>query len=633
MALPALIAATPAVAVAVRYIIMAAVQLGLWSLIEKYGLPILRKAVEEVVQTTGVSEEEAKDMAANEILTAFAAVGIFAVTLRSKLPLKVADYLGFTTKGWSSRKLSSKLASVTGAPATAAITTKVATSDEVAVVVKNTVTSRKLSSQLVGSLYGKIIAFVGATSVALMTVGNFIDFANWEGAYQGTFQKILGVLGFEADKPTPKANTVSADIWKKIYATVEELNPQTIAFPWKDEVRPYSRQNLVDAVDHFAANLSAQGQQATFKSVWAMLLPCIGIKPGGTSTSAAASLPAAGAGVSTYAPVKVFTGVLSNGTLGAVQPFSAREDDLINSAQELRDVAQTNAAAFVAALPGKIVYELKIANNVIAADGTKRVGSTVQVPNGVTKAGAQKYKFVTNKFAVMVLYYVKKDGTRTKIADITLGPTDIARFNPSPQELTGIGNNLVQTVSTSKTDDITTIISNTPTTSETPQASELEPLPNYNTQPKEPGDTGYRFYVREIDPGQFNYSAIEWAGNIPFGHSEISEETYRRATGDTKDYTNSGYKFVNGTITRDYAVTPSNVLPSQVAAPMGTGYYSKTQITKVANLSEYYKALGQPLPSLSARGQTYQSLGLGAASLYTGTVEQNTKLLIALQAS
>jgi len=49
-------------------------------------------------------------------------------------------------------------------------------------------------------------------------------------------------------------------------------------------------------------------------------------------------------------------------------------------------------------------------------------------------------------------------------------------------------------------------------------------------------------------------------------------------------------------------------------------------------LSEYYLACGKPLPSLANRGQIFQTLGLGAASSYTGSIGQNTVLLNALKA-
>lgn len=49
-------------------------------------------------------------------------------------------------------------------------------------------------------------------------------------------------------------------------------------------------------------------------------------------------------------------------------------------------------------------------------------------------------------------------------------------------------------------------------------------------------------------------------------------------------------------------------------------------------LFQYYTNQSRPLPPLAERAALYQSLGLGTATLYVGTAEQNTKLLGALKA-
>ena len=49
------------------------------------------------------------------------------------------------------------------------------------------------------------------------------------------------------------------------------------------------------------------------------------------------------------------------------------------------------------------------------------------------------------------------------------------------------------------------------------------------------------------------------------------------------------------------------------------------------NLWQYYRDWGKSLPSISARGEIYQALGLGSASSYYGTAGQNTTLLNALK--
>jgi len=44
-------------------------------------------------------------------------------------------------------------------------------------------------------------------------------------------------------------------------------------------------------------------------------------------------------------------------------------------------------------------------------------------------------------------------------------------------------------------------------------------------------------------------------------------------------------------------------------------------------LYEYYTQQGLPLPSISERAKLYEQFGLGSASEYRGTAEQNTALL------
>lgn len=48
-------------------------------------------------------------------------------------------------------------------------------------------------------------------------------------------------------------------------------------------------------------------------------------------------------------------------------------------------------------------------------------------------------------------------------------------------------------------------------------------------------------------------------------------------------------------------------------------------------LFDWYQAQGQKLPNVATRSELYAELGLGQASYYTGTAEQNTKLLNALK--
>ena len=101
-----------AVALALRALFQMAVTLGLIELADRFVLPLINKAVVEIMKFFGVEEETAKDIMANQIIQFAEEVGIGAVVLRTKIPSKIAEYLGFTTKGWNRRVLTGKTAEV-----------------------------------------------------------------------------------------------------------------------------------------------------------------------------------------------------------------------------------------------------------------------------------------------------------------------------------------------------------------------------------------------------------------------------------------------------------------------------------------------------------------------------------------
>src|SRR3990167_8625286 len=93
------------VAQIIRTTIQMAVTLGLIELANRTLLPVLNKAISAVMQVFGVSEETAKDIIANEYLQFAEQIGIGVLALRSKLPVTIAERLGFTSKGWNRRPI------------------------------------------------------------------------------------------------------------------------------------------------------------------------------------------------------------------------------------------------------------------------------------------------------------------------------------------------------------------------------------------------------------------------------------------------------------------------------------------------------------------------------------------------
>jgi hypothetical protein len=82
--------------------------------------------------------------------------------------------------------------------------------------------------------------------------------------------------------------------------------------------------------------------------------------------------------------------------------------------------------------------------------------------------------------------------------------------------------------------------------------------------------------------------------------------------------------------------TKSTSAPASVPATVSVVNNTVTPNDRVGasavTIYQWYQAQGQSLPSVSARSVIYEGFGLGSRNYYTGTSEQNTKLLSALKA-
>lgn len=641
------------VAIAIRYIILAAVQLGLWTLIEKYGLPLLNKAVVEIMQAFGMSEEDAKAVMANKIIVAMEEVGIFAATLRTKMPIKVAEYLGFTSKGFAVRKVSQAAEAKLAKVATTATVKAVTTSAEVAKVTEVIAKGRGLNVGTVGSLFSGFIDTIGKISIPLILAANVMDFGNWQGAYQKTFQKIFTGLGFPPDSPMPKAKTISAETWTRIYSTIETLDPIGISFPVSNLDKVYSRANLADMIDEVSAHLVLNGEQATYKNVIGIALPLIQLR-GKPDTSkmdklifntTSKSTNTSSSQATNTSSVKVFTGIVSQGVVGQGLVFTPRPDDLIESIAEMRTAAANNLAPFLASLPSKVVYEVKVVSSITTKDGFKQTGNVQKIKTGTFADGSPKYKTIINKFATLVLYIITDRNTRTKLTTIVLGPVDSAKLQVGQNDLRTLETQLPSLVTTQDINEIKGIETANPITITTPPAETA-------TQPDiivpDNVDTGYRFYTFSVN-GEEYLEVLPWVGNIPFGHTMITQqqflvkETALRAANPTRwnPYFDDIHKknpnaFSNGKsgyVIRDgvpYLV--ENVfLPDTVPVISSGSAATQKSAATATTLSEWYGAKGRSVPSISERSVLYEGYGLGPRSYYTGTAEQNTRLLNALK--
>lgn len=641
------------VAIAIRYIIMAAVQLGIWSLIEKYGIGLLNRAIVAVAVAFGVSKETANDIVANKVLLAFESVGIFALTLRTKLPIKVAELLGFTSKGYVLRKVGGAAAAKAEQFAISATSKATTTSVEAGIIAEAVSATRGLTLSKVNTVISLILKIVAMPVGIFYAFAQYVDYAAWQNPYQKTMEGLLSKIGINPDTPMPKANVVSADIWKRIYSTIEQDVPLGISFPYSDKDTPYSRKALADVVDEVAANIAKSGGSASYKNVLGAVLPLLqyngkerrvpdftlidGSPIGGSSSSSGGS--------GTTTTPKVFTGIVSQGVVSQGLTFTPRPDDLIESVTELREAAANNLAPFLRSLFGKIVYEVKVVPSVITKDGFKQSGTTQRIQYGTYNNGQPKYKSVTNKFATLNIYALTEKSVRAKLATIVLGPTDASKLVVGVNDLRTLESELGDIVTTTDLNEIESVDRSQNTNESSGGDSSLG-----STQAEESPQPTRVIISRNFVFATNPYDFFEKAG-----YGEWNPERARRVAKavsfpglNGKDFDPTGINLeklwtyikslepefvVNKLQSAEDALF--NIPPSSapVTVPVVTPAKA-TAVKTVSNAStlfEWYQAQGRALPGVSARALEYQRLGLGQASYYTGTSEQNTKLLAALK--
>src|SRR3990167_5471597 len=88
-----------------RAAIQFAVTIGIVEVASRFILPLVNKAIMEVIQIFGVPEQEALDIVANSWLQMAEQIGIGALAIKSKTPVAVAERLGFTSKGFGKRPI------------------------------------------------------------------------------------------------------------------------------------------------------------------------------------------------------------------------------------------------------------------------------------------------------------------------------------------------------------------------------------------------------------------------------------------------------------------------------------------------------------------------------------------------
>jgi len=540
------------VALAIRSIIQFTITLGISELAVKYILPPLNSAIASIMEFFGVPEETANDIMANEFLVFIEQVGIGSALIRAKLPIAVADRLGFTSKGWSIRKIPF-IGPVAGKPAiqaagsiapaaTAAIITEKATLTEsiIATIRKDQISGKPpistaaqrttLYKQDAEKLLKQLTVDEAAAGakIATTTMKKISDFLWMEGSFASLAAVGVGIWALS------EVNKLINTKGKIIYHTEGENPVVMVAEEGKKAV----------PIEQYVA------------------------QNGSTSSS---TVPAATTGTT---QVKVFTGVISSGVLGGKVEFVNRQDDLINSIDELVDAARNNLSSWLSGLLGRVIYEIKIVSSITTKDGIILRGTAQKIVSSYTTKGTPRHKTMINKFAVLGMYILNDKGSRVKLAQITLGPTDATSFNPGAGEIASATATIAGVVTTTNIEDIHTIASSVP------------------------------IYVAPT--------------TTPAAAARVVSTPLATTT--------------TTPTTTPAPVQVSTPAPVQVSTPAPANLTGANRpICTASNLSEFYTAQIGSMLSLSARGQQYESFGLGKTSLYTGTAEQNIKLLGKLQ--
>lgn len=614
-------------ALLIRTAIQAITQVGLIAFADQLFGPLIDFAKKELAEAYDLTPEEAEDTLANELIDALALVGIIGLSIRTKLPTIVAEKLGFTAKGYVKRKLSAKLPASAVGTATKGSKITTLAQPEAQAQIQTIVKRSGTNFDTVAKVANIVVATAGVPVGVGLLITNTIDFGAWNSsAYQRTFQDFLSIFGLEPDKDSRSPRTTSAEIFNKIYFALQGKGASEIKDPYKNTVVPFTRDNLLDLADKLAGQILIENGEVKAKTLLGAILPLIafGSKP---ATGSGVTLPVFGDTQSGGSKVQVFTGIVSQGVLGTGTQFQARPNDMIDNTAELIDSARINLANFLASLPSRVIYEIKIVPTITTKDGFTQRGTSTRVQTGKYFNGTPRYKTVTNKFAVLNMYFFSDKGARVSLGKINIGPVNAVNFQVSQSDLQQVANSLQQVATTSNVADITKIVTDKPVTVET-KTPVLAPLPNYNTSAKNEGDLGYAFYKRPGDksnPPQYLY-----VPNYKFYDPtavQVTEEEYRRATGDTSDFTNSGYSIVNGVFTQYKAIPVVTTYKGTTTPTATTSPPAQRAGANALTLSEWYSANGKSLPPVAERAVLYEQYGLGTSTLYIGSSEQNIRLL------
>lgn len=591
----------------------------------------IKAIVEEIQSQSGLTIDEAKDFVANIVVDLMLNAIILGGIMKTKAAIKTAEYLGFTTKGWAKRTLSKQAAAA-------------------AKIIDGPWEKFKAYS-----LMSKLLVLGGVTGTGIWltsAIANIIE----PGIYKtqetnAVYRKLKIPFQYPTEPGQLQPGPFDSRQFKDLATALETQNIVAIKNPVTQATEIYNRNALADIINYIYGAEILSGNAPSVKQLSQKIAPYLIMPTGGLTPAAptpAVSATTAAAAVS--APIRVFTGVISQGVLGNATSFTPRPDDLIQSVSELQTAAHNNLAPFIAALPGRIVYEIKIMSSITTKDGFTQRGTSQRIVSGYHKNGEPKYRTVINKFAVMNLFIKTDQNTKTKISSIVLGPTDAVKFQPVSNDLASVESAIRADISAPAVSSIQAI--NTPQGVATVATAVVPPTAAVTAAAPKPqanligrylvardGFDGNVYKVKNgkiysIMPSDFLLTQAEKISAGNFGAQANAAIPKLKEYGINVE-TMERVQFFDTIVPGESGPTRSepfeqffNIAGSVTPAPAEA---TASPALAANTLYEYYTALGLTLPSVEERSKLYESLKLGQAAYYTGTAEQNAKLLTALQ--
>lgn len=412
----------------------------------------------EIRDTEGVTEEDAKDIVGNILIDLAINSATVGAVLKTKVFVTVVEYFGLTSRGYVKKALTGKAATV---------------------AVKMEGAAGLALAKKVGARLLKVLAVPGALIWLTSAVANIIE----PGIYKPEQTNALyRKLGIPFQYPTSAGAAAPAGFdgteFRKIAEALETAGVTGIENPVEFRSELYTREGLANIINYVYGQEILKGNKATPSKILPLIKQYL---IGGSNISYSGSASSViQSGVSVAPITKVFTGIVSQGVVGQGLVFTARPDDLIESAEELRQAAANNLAPFLNTLLGKIVYEVKVVSSIITREGFKQSGTSQRIRTGTDSQGNPKYKTVTNKFATLVVYALTDKGSRAKLTTIVLGPTNSAKLIVGVDDLRSLEGELPSLVTTNDINDIKGLETAAPVTISTPPSAGgiTNPAPN-----------------------------------------------------------------------------------------------------------------------------------------------------------